>query len=258
MTDLSSLTVFITGATSGFGTAIARRFATDGARLILSGRRGKRLEALKAELSAVPVHTVVLDVRDRDAVAQAFAALPAAFAAIDVLVNNAGLALGLEPAQRAELDDWDTMVDTNIKGVMYCTRAALPGMVERKRGHVITIGSVAGYYPYQGGNAYGATKAFVDQFAMNLRADVAGTGVRVTNVAPGLSESEFSLVRFKGDADRAAAFYERTQPLTPEDVAECVHWTAALPAHVNINRIEVMPTVQAFSPLSVWREPKEA
>lgn len=254
MTDLASATIFVTGATAGFGAACARRFAKDGARLVLCGRRADRLAALKAELTAVPVHTIVLDVRDRDAVARAFAGLPAEFAAPDVLVNSAGLALGLEPAQRADLDDWDTMVDTNIKGLMYCTRAALPGMVERRRGHIINLGSVAGNYPYPGGNAYGGTKAFVEQFSLNLRADLLGSGVRVTNIEPGMCETEFSVVRFKGDTDKAHGVYEGLTPLSADDIAECIHWVAALPAHVNINILEVMPVDQAFSNFTVHRD----
>ncbi|MDR3440172.1 SDR family NAD(P)-dependent oxidoreductase [Telmatospirillum sp.] len=253
MTDLSTATVFITGATSGFGAAAARRFAGDGARLVLLGRRADRLDALKAELK-VPVHTVVLDVRDRAAVIDAVTGLPADFAKIDVLVNNAGLALGLEMAPQADLDDWETMVDTNIKGLMYCTRAILPGMVERKRGHIINLGSVAGTYPYPGGNVYGATKAFVEQFSLNLRADLSGSKVRVTNLRPGLCETEFSVVRFKGDAAKADSVYAGTKPLSADDIAECIHWVAALPAHININSLEVMPVDQAFSPFTIYRE----
>ena len=249
-----STTVLITGATAGFGAATARRFARDrDVRLVLAGRRGERLEALKAELADTPVHCLVLDVRDRQAVADAIAGLPADFAAIDILVNNAGLALGLEKAHQANLDDWDTMVDTNIKGLMYVTRAVLPGMVERGRGHVVSIGSVAGTYPYPGGNAYGATKAFVKQFSLNLKADLLGTPVRVTNIEPGLAEPEFSVVRFKGDADKAASVYQGTTPLSGEDIAEIVYWTTHCPAHVNINRVEVMPVCQANGAFAIHR-----
>ena len=201
----------------------------------------------------MPVRTVVLDVRDRFAVEAALAELPAAFADIDVLVNSAGLALGLEPAHKADLDDWECMVDTNVKGLMYMTRGVLPGMVARRRGHVINIGSIAGTYPYPGGNVYGGTKAFVEQFSLNLRADLAGTGVRVTNIEPGMCETEFSLVRFKGDVERSAQVYRGTTPLSAEDIAECIVWTAALPAHVNINRLEVMPTCQSFAPTHITR-----
>lgn len=250
-----STTVLITGASAGFGAAMARRFARDrDVRLVLAGRREERLQALKAELAETPCHCLVLDVRDREAVAAAIAGLPPEFAEIDILVNNAGLALGLEKAQEANLDDWDTMVDTNIKGLMYMTRAVLPGMIERARGHVVNIGSVAGTYPYPGGNAYGATKAFVEQFSLNLKADLVGTPVRVTNVEPGLAETEFSLVRFKGDAAKAASVYQGTTPLSGEDIAEIVYWATHCPAHVNINRVEVMPVCQANGPFAVHRK----
>jgi len=249
---MSQPRIVFTGATSGFGAAAARRFAQDGCRLILAGRRTDRLEALAKELS-VPVHCLNLDVRNREAVEQAFASLPADFADIDVLVNNAGLALGLNPAEAASLDDWDTMVDTNIKGVMYCSRFALPGMVARKRGHIINIGSVAGVYPYPGGNVYGGTKAFVDQFSLNLRADLLGKGVRVTVIEPGMCETEFSLVRFKGDEGKADSVYAGMTPLSADDIANTIHWVATLPPHVNINRLEVMPTEQANSAFAVYR-----
>ncbi|MFZ1830413.1 MAG: SDR family oxidoreductase [Candidatus Competibacteraceae bacterium] len=245
----------ITGATSGFGAASARRFAAEGWRLILCGRRQERLDELRAELAATtPVHIFPLDVRDETAVNTAIAALPAEFAAVDVLVNNAGLALGLEPAQRCDMQNWHDMVDTNIKGLLYCTRVILPGMVERNRGHIVNIGSVAGTYPYPGGNVYGATKAFVKQFSRNLRADLLGTQVRVTNIEPGMAETEFSLVRFKGDPHQAARIYAGAQPLQPEDIADIVYWTATRPAHVNINSVEVMPVCQAFSPFAISRD----
>ena len=248
-------TAFITGATSGFGAACARRFAEHGWRLILCGRRWPRLEALQTELAVrVPVHAFPLDVRDETAVNAALAALPAEFAEVDLLLNNAGLALGLEPAHRCEMSDWQTMIDTNIKGVLYCTRALLPGMVERRRGHIINIGSVAGNYPYPGGNVYGGTKAFVKQFSRNLRADLLGTRVRVTNIEPGMAESEFSLVRFKGDDGKAAQVYQNVQPLQPDDIADTVFWVATRPEHVNINRVELMPVCQAFAPFAISRE----
>lgn len=254
MTDWSQRTVLITGATAGFGAAIARRFAALGARLILSGRRAERLEDLKAELT-VPTYTLAVDVRDRAAVLAGIEGLPAEFAEIDVLVNNAGLALGLNPAHACDLDDWETMVDTNLKGLMIVTRAVLPGMVARNRGHVVNISSTAGSYPYPGSTIYGATKAAVTQFSLNLLADLVHTKVRVTNIEPGMcGGSEFSLVRFKGDAEAAAKVYAGTTPLTPEDVAETVVWATSLPAHVNINRIEMMPTCQAPAGLAVSRE----
>lgn len=245
--------VFITGASAGFGAAIARRFAKDSVRLILAARRVDRVQALAAELK-IPTHVIELDVRDNAAVEKAIADLPADFRNVDVLVNNAGLALGLEPAHRALLDDWERMVDTNIKGLMYVTRAVLPSMVVRQCGHVINIGSIAGEWPYPGGNVYGATKAFVRQFSLNLRADLLGTRVRVTDLEPGLCDgTEFSNVRFHGDDAKARKVYENTTPLVAEDVAETVHWIATRPAHVNINTISLMPVDQAFSPLAVHR-----
>jgi len=253
MTDLSSATILITGATAGFGAAAARRFARDGARLVLAGRRAERLDELKAELK-VPVHTLVLDVRSREAVTDAIKDLPKEFAAIDVLVNNAGLASGLDPAYKANLDDWDVMVDTNVKGMMYVARAVLPGMVERKRGHIINLGSVAGTYPYPGGSVYGGTKAFVEQFSLNLRNDLGGSGVRVTCIEPGMCETEFSVVRFKGDEDKAAAVYQGMKPLSADDIAEQIHWVAALPAHVNINTLEIMPVAQSWAGFAVHRD----
>jgi len=242
---------FVTGATSGFGRAIAERFAKDGARVVISGRRADRLEELAGALGE-RAHPVVLDVRDRRSVEAAVASLPAAFAAVDMLVNNAGLALGLEPAQRASLDEWDTMIDTNCRGLVTCTRALLPGMVARRRGHVVNLGSVAGTYPYPGGNVYGATKAFVHQFSQNLKADLLGTGLRVTVIEPGMADTEFSLVRLK-DQTKARAVYRGMQPLTADDIAETVAWCVTRPAHFNVNVIEMMPADQAFSAFSVHR-----
>lgn len=248
--------ILVTGATAGFGAAIARRFAAEGARIIAAGRRRERLDALATELGPDRIHPLVLDVRDRAAVEAAIAGLPAEFADIDLLVNNAGLALGLTPAPQADLDDWETMVDTNVKGLMYVTRAVLPGMVARNRGQIVNLGSIAATYPYPGGNVYGATKAFVRQFSLNLRADLLGTKIRVTDIEPGLvGGTEFSAVRF-GDAQKAAKLYEGADALTPEDIAEAVHWVATLPARVNINAIEMMPVTQAFAPLAVHREQK--
>jgi 3-hydroxy acid dehydrogenase / malonic semialdehyde reductase len=247
--------ILVTGATAGFGRVIAQRFAADGARIIAAGRRAERLEALRAELGAERVLPLTLDVRDRAAVASAIAGLPADWAEIDLCVNNAGLALGLSGAQEADLDDWDAMVDTNIKGLMYVTRAVLPGMVARNRGHIVNIGSTAGEFPYPGGNVYGASKAFVRHFSLNLRADLWGTKVRVTDIEPGLvGGTEFSNVRFHGDDAKAAGIYAGAEPLTPEDVAEAVHWCATLPPRVNINTLQMMPVGQAFGPLRVHKE----
>ena len=246
-------TVFVTGASSGFGAAVARRFAADGARVVVAARRVDRVKELASELGP-RVLPLALDVRDRPAVAAAVEGLPEEFKAIDVLVNNAGLALGLGPAQDADLDDWDQMIDTNCKGLVYCTRAILPGMVARGRGHVINIGSIAGTYPYPGGNVYGATKAFVHQFSLNLRSDVHGTGVRVTCIEPGMcGGTEFSEVRFAGDRAKAQAVYAGMQPLTADDIAEAVCWATAQPAHVNVNVIELMPVAQSFAPFQVHR-----
>jgi 3-hydroxy acid dehydrogenase/malonic semialdehyde reductase len=221
--------------------------------VVIAARRGDRIAALAHELGDRAL-ALELDVRDREAVEFAITNLPPAFADIDVLVNNAGLAKGLEPAQRADVEDWDQMVDTNCKGLMYATRAVLPGMVARGRGHVINLGSVAGSYPYPGGNVYGASKAFVHQFSLNLRSDLHGTGIRVTCVEPGLAGgTEFSTVRFNGDQDRARAVYAGVEALGPEDVAETVHWVASLPAHVNVNTIELMTVAQSFAAFQIHR-----
>lgn len=245
--------VLVTGATAGFGQAIARRFVAEGHRVIAAGRRRERLEALAAELGEALL-PVALDVTDKAAIDTAVRGLPSGFSDIDVLVNNAGLALGLEPADSASLDDWETMISTNVNGVVYMTHALLPAMVARGRGHVINLGSVAANYPYPGGNVYGATKAFVRQFSLNLRADLVGRSVRVTDIEPGLcGGTEFSEVRFHGDKAKAAAVYEGVQPLTAEDIAEAVYWTASLPAHVNINTMELMPTCQASGPFRIVR-----
>ena len=245
--------VFITGASAGFGAAMARIFVQGGHKVIISGRREERLQALAAELgeAALPL---VLDVSDKASISAAIAALPAAWSSIDVLINNAGLALGTAPAHEASLDDWETMIATNCSGLVAMTRAVLPAMVARGSGLIINLGSVAGHVPYPGGNVYGATKAFVDHFTLNLRADLVGTGVRATNIAPGLcGGTEFSNVRYKGDDAAAAKVYEGTQPLTAEDIANTAYWIATLPAHININQIEMMPTCQGFGPLTIKR-----
>ncbi|KHS90754.1 bifunctional NADP-dependent 3-hydroxy acid dehydrogenase/3-hydroxypropionate dehydrogenase YdfG [Pectobacterium brasiliense] len=246
--------IFVTGATAGFGESITRKFISAGHKVIATGRRQERLDALKAELGDA-LYPLKLDVRDRQAIEQAVAALPAEWRTIDVLVNNAGLALGLEPAHKASVDDWENMIDTNNKGLVFMTRALLPAMVERNIGHVINIGSTAGNWPYAGGNVYGASKAFVQQFSLGLRADLSGTRIRVTNIEPGLvGGTEFSAVRFKGNDDKVSKTYDNTTPLTAEDVSEAVFWVATLPAHVNINTLEMMPVSQSFAGLSVNRE----
>ena len=242
--------ILITGATSGFGKACAEYFAAQGWKLILTGRRTDRLEALQQQLGDAVRQIITLDVRDREQVLDQLGGL----SDVDVLLNNAGLALGLEPSWDVDLDDWETMVDTNIKGLMYCTRAILPKLVKQNGGHIVNIGSTAGSWPYPGGNVYGGTKAFVQQFSRNLRADLIGTKVRVTLVAPGMAESEFSNVRFKGNDDQAAKVYQGTESLQAEDVAETVFWIVNRPAHVNINAIELMPVDQAWGAFAVHRE----
>ena len=250
----TSLTALLTGATAGFGLAIARELVRRGHRVIATGRRQERLDALQRELGSASCLPRVLDVRDRAACQALVDGLPAEWANVDVLVNNAGLGLGLDPAQSASLDEWDTMVDTNVKGLMYLTRMCLPGMIARGRGHIVNLGSIAAFVPYPGGNVYGATKAFVDQFSLNLRADLFGTPVRVTNLEPGLcGGTEFSEVRFRGDKERATKVYEGAQPILPEDIAETVLWVISLPSHVNINGIQMMPVCQSFPALAVKR-----
>ncbi|WP_020652632.1 SDR family oxidoreductase [Massilia niastensis] len=245
--------VFITGASAGFGAEMARVFARNGHRVVLAARRTDRIEHLARELgdAALPI---TLDVTSRASIDAALAALPPEWRQIDVLINNAGLALNTLPAHEVPLEDWETMIATNCQGLVTMTRAVLPAMVARGSGLVINLGSVAGHYPYPGGNVYGATKAFVEQFTLNLRADLVGTGVRATNMAPGLcGGTEFSNVRFKGDDALAAKVYEGTQPLTAKDIADTAYWIATLPPHVNVNLIELMPTCQGFSPFSIKR-----
>lgn len=247
-------TVLITGASAGFGAAAAHLFAARGDRLVLAARRLEPLQQLRKELQKdCEIELLQLDVRDRRAVETALGGLSEPFRKVDVLLNNAGLALGLEPAHQVDLDDWETMIDTNIKGLTYCTRLLLPGMVERRRGHIVNIGSTAGSWPYPGGNVYGGTKAFVEQFSRNLRADLIGTGIRVTCIKPGMAETEFSKVRFKGDEAAASRVYAGADPLTAEDVARIILWVTEQPAHVNINSLEVMCVNQTWGPLAVHR-----
>jgi 3-hydroxy acid dehydrogenase/malonic semialdehyde reductase len=253
VTDRAPCTAFVTGATSGIGEACARLFVKNGARVIVTGRREERLDAIARELGEA-CHARTLDVKDPDEVTRTFETLPPAFAAVDVLVNAAGGAYGLARAQEANLGDWDEMIATNVSGLVHVTRAALGGMVARGRGHIVNLGSVAGSFPYPGGNVYGATKAFVERFSANLRADLLGTPIRVTNIEPGMVETEFSVVRFGGDRTKADAVYAGMTPLVAADIADLVLFAVTRPAHVNVNRIEVMPTEQAFGPFSVSRK----
>lgn len=249
--------VLITGATSGFGKAAAQRFAKAGWSLILTGRREERLEALKEELSEqVDVLTIALDVRDSEAVTQAISNLPEKFLPLTCLINNAGLALAPEPAQKVALQDWHTMIDTNITGLVNVTHAAMPLLLKNSEGaSILNLGSVAGQWPYPGGHVYGATKAFVQQFSYNLRCDLLGTGVRVTDLAPGMAETEFTLVRTKGNQAASDALYRGTTPLQAEDIAEQLYYLATLPPHININRLEIMSVRQAWSSFAVDRDP---
>jgi 3-hydroxy acid dehydrogenase/malonic semialdehyde reductase len=248
-----ALTILVTGATAGFGAAMARRFIRDGHRVIAAARRTERLQALHAEFGDALL-PLALDVTDAQAVATLPASLPPGWTTVDVLVNNAGLALGLDPAQKSSVADWDRMVAVNVSGMMHMTHALLPGMVARNHGHIINISSTAAIYPYPGGHVYGASKAFVTQFSLNLRADLVGSAVRVTDLEPGLcGGTEFSVNRFGGDTARAAAVYAGTVPLTADDIAEAAAWVIGLPKHMNINRMEIMPTCQAPGPLAVKR-----
>lgn len=243
----------VTGATSGFGEAMARRLIAGGARVIATGRRAERLEALASDLATDRLLTRTLDVTQAESIDALLPGLPAAFADIDVLYNNAGLALGLGKAHEASLSDWETMIATNVTGLVRVTRAVLPGMVARNRGDVINLSSVAASYPYPGGNVYGATKAFVRQFSLNLRADLLGTKVRVTSIEPGMAETEFSVVRFKGDEAAAGRVYQGVHAMSADDVALVCESVLRLPAHINVNTLELMPVQQAFSPFAVDR-----
>ena len=246
-------TALITGATSGFGAAAVRRFVAAGWRVIATGRRADRLQVLVDELGADKVHAAAFDIRDETALDAALDALPAAFRDIDLLVNNAGLALGTAPAQQASLDDWRTMIETNVLALVTVTRRLLPLLVERK-GAIINIGSIAGSYPYPGGNTYGGTKAFVRQFSLGLRSDLHGTGVRVTDIEPGMAETEFTLVRTHGDQAASDKLYAGAQPMTADDIAEQIFYVATLPPHLNINRLEIMPVTQSFAGFQVARD----
>lgn len=245
-------TAFITGATSGFGEATARALAKEGYKLILLGRREDRLKRLAQELK--DVHVIAADIRDKEKIFSEVANLPEKFKDIEILVNNAGLALGQEKTNDASIEDFETMIDTNIKGLLYVTKAVLPIMTARKSGYIINLGSVAGEWPYPGGNVYGGTKAFVKQFTFNLRNDLQGTGIRVTQIAPGIAKTEFSLVRFKGDAAKADAVYDKTQFITSEDIARIIVDCINLPKHVNINSLEVMATTQTWAGFAFERE----
>ena len=245
-------TALITGATSGFGRAAVERFVAAGWRVVACGRRAERLQALVDALGADKVHAAAFDIRDELAMQSAITALPAGFRDIDLLVNNAGLALGTRPAQESSLDDWRTMVETNILALVTMTRALLPTLIERK-GAIVNVSSTAANYPYTGGNVYGGTKAFVSQFSLNLRADLHGTGVRVTALEPGMAETEFTLVRTHGDQAASDALYQGAEPMTATDIADTLWWIANLPPHLNINRLELMPTSQSFAGFQVHR-----
>jgi serine 3-dehydrogenase (NADP+) len=245
-------TALITGATSGFGDASVRRFAKAGWRIIATGRRTDRLESLAKELGRGNVHAASFDMRKPDAIEAAVNALPAPFRDVDLLINNAGLALGTAPAQSASVDQWHEMIETNITGLVTLTHKLVPSLIARK-GAIINISSVAASYPYPGGNVYGGTKVFVSQFSLGLRSDLHGTGVRVTSVEPGMTETEFTLVRTGGNQEASDKLYKGANPMTPEDIAEVLFWIASLPPHMNINRIELMPVSQSFSPFQVFR-----
>ncbi|MDR9827189.1 SDR family NAD(P)-dependent oxidoreductase [Vibrio sp. FNV 38] len=245
-------TVLITGATSGFGQAAARRFAEQGYQLILTGRRQSRLDALADELTpSCSVYTSALDVRDSNSIVQMVADLPEQYQNIEILINNAGLALGASAANEASLEDWHTMIDTNVTGLVNVTHALLPILLEQPKATIINLASIAANWCYPGAHVYGASKAFVAQFSRNLRSDFAGTGLRVTSLEPGLSESEFSLVRFNGDQEKYNQIYNGTNPIQPEDIADIMLWVAEQPSHLNINSLEVMPTSQAWDNFKV-------
>jgi serine 3-dehydrogenase (NADP+) len=246
-------TLLVTGATSGFGRAAVERFHGAGWRVVATGRRGERLDALADALGRERIHTAAFDMRDEAAMRAAIDALPEGFRDIDVLANNAGLALGTAPAQRADLAQWKQMIDTNVTALATLTHLLLPTLIAR-RGTILNISSIAATYPYAGGNVYGGTKAFVSQFSLGLRSDLHGTGVRVTSIEPGMAETEFTLVRTRGDQAASDTLYQGAEPITPEDIAETMFWIANLPPHLNVNRIEVMPVRQSFAGFQVARD----
>ena len=246
--------ILVTGATSGFGDEIVKLFAKDGYKVIAIGRRKNRLERLKKKLSKYDIYTISLDIRDKDDVVEAIKNLPNEYKNIDILVNNAGLALGLENTPDALIEDWEVMIDTNIKGLLYMTKAVLPIMIERKSGYIFNLGSTAGNWPYESGNVYGATKAFVQQFSFNLRTDLKGTNIRVSNIEPGAAKTEFSDVRFKGDKKKAEAVYENAKTLEAFDIANIIFILSKLPEHVNVNALEVMATCQTWGGLTISRD----
>ena len=248
--------VLITGVTSGFGMSCAKLFSKKGYKIILVGRRKDRLQKLSKELGLKRNLPIQLDVRDKEKVFQTISDLPKNFRKITILINNAGLAWGLEPAHKVDIKKWETMIDTNCKGLVYMTRAVLPGLIKRNKGHIVNIGSVAGNYPYRGGNVYGGTKAFVKQFSLGLKSDLLGTKVKITNIEPGMANTEFSLVRFSGNKKEADNVYKNMTPLNGRDIAETIYWATSRPAHVNINRIELMPLQQGFNFFSVSRTGK--
>ena len=253
MTAPSLRTAFITGATSGFGQAATRGFIAAGWRVVATGRREERLRTLADDLKSERLHVAAFDIRDEAATRAMLEALPDGFRTIDLLINNAGLAQGTLPAQRAELDDWRTMIDTNVTALVTLTRLLLPTLIAQ-RGAIINISSTAANYPYTGGNVYGGTKAFVSQFSLGLRADLHGTGVRVTSLEPGMAETEFTLVRTHGDQGASDALYKGADPMTADDIADVIFWIATLPPHLNVNRLELMPTSQSFAGFQIHRE----
>jgi len=250
---MNGKTAWITGATAGFGAATVERFVAGGWRVIASGRRAERLQQLVDRHGAERVHAAAFDMRDEAAMRAALAALPPSFAGVDLLVNNAGLALGTAPAPQADLAQWKQMIDTNVTALATITHLLLPQLIER-RGAVINISSISGSYAYRGGNVYGATKAFVTQFSQNLRTDLHGSGVRVTSIEPGMAETEFTLVRTGGDQAASDQLYAGAHPITATDIADTIWWVATLPPHLNINRLELMPVSQSAAGLQVARD----